>query len=257
MNLQFDINKSIPYSSTSQRIRVMSEDWVSHNIICPICGEVHLNQFKNNSPVADFYCHQCREQFELKSKESKSGKISGKINDGAYSTMIERITSITNPNFFFLSYNNLTVNNLILIPKHFFVPDIIEKRKPLSSNARRAGWVGCNINIEAIPNSGKIYIIKHGLQVAQEEIIDKYNKTKLIETNDLKSRGWLMDTLLCIDKIPTDEFTTKDIYSFENVLQRKYPNNQFVKDKIRQQLQFLRNKGFIKFVSRGNYMKIK
>ncbi|MDE7474542.1 MAG: hypothetical protein K2M71_02825 [Duncaniella sp.] len=61
----------------------------------------------------------------------------------------------------------------------------------------------------------------------------------------------------CIDSIPTEEFTLKDLYAFENFLSTKYPNNNFIKDKLRQQLQILRDKGFIKFTSRGHYRKIK
>ena len=54
--------------------------------------------------------------------------------------MIERITSTRNPDLFVMQYSdNLQVINLTLIPKFFFVPSIIEKRKPLSENARRAG----------------------------------------------------------------------------------------------------------------------
>jgi type II restriction enzyme len=40
----------------------------------------------------------------------------------------------------------------------------------------------------------------------------------------------------------------------------KLPNtqsNNFIKDKIRQQLQLLRDKGMIEFVGRGNYKKVK
>ena len=39
-------------------------------------------------------------------------------------------------------------------------------------------------------------------------------------------------------------------------LKNKHPENNFIKDKIRQQLQNLRDKGFIEFTSRGNYKKI-
>lgn len=43
--------------------------------------------------------------------------------------MIKRITSNNNPDFFFMSYSkkDLEVNDFIFVPKHFFVPDIIEK----------------------------------------------------------------------------------------------------------------------------------
>ena len=61
----------------------------------------------------------------------------------------------------------------------------------------------------------------------------------------------------CIDAIQKETFTLKDIYSFEGQLKQKYPNNNFVKDKIRQQLQFLRDKGLIEFKNRGTYEKIK
>ncbi len=75
------------YHSTSQKIRVMSENWLYHNVYCVKCGK-DLNHFENNKPVADFYCENCKEEFELKSSKSKLGKI---IVDGAYGTMIERI----------------------------------------------------------------------------------------------------------------------------------------------------------------------
>ena len=60
----------------------------------------------------------------------------------------------------------------------------------------------------------------------------------------------------CVDSIKNDSFTLNDIYSFENILKEKYPNNNHVKDKIRQQLQILRDKGLIEFASRGNYKKL-
>jgi type II restriction enzyme len=60
----------------------------------------------------------------------------------------------------------------------------------------------------------------------------------------------------CIDSINNEKFTLDDVYKFEEKLKLKYPNNNFIKDKIRQQLQFLRDKGIIEFSGRGNYKKI-
>lgn len=60
----------------------------------------------------------------------------------------------------------------------------------------------------------------------------------------------------CVDTIKNDSFTLNDIYKFENQLKLKYPENNFIKDKIRQQLQLLRDKGLIEFKSRGIYKKI-
>lgn len=83
----------------------MTGEWVSRSGFCPSCGRA-LSQFGNNKPVADFYCVNCSEEYELKSKHGEVGK---KIVDGAYATMIQRLRSENNPNFFFLTYDKSTL----------------------------------------------------------------------------------------------------------------------------------------------------
>ena len=149
MDLRFNYSLAESYKSNSQKIRVMSEYWIAENMYCPCCGNPHISKMINNSPVADMQCNNCGEIFEVKTKE---GVFGNKINDGAYSTMIERITSTTNPDLFAMNYNaDYYITNLVLVPKFFFIPQIIEKRKPLAPNARRAGWTGCNILFSDIP----------------------------------------------------------------------------------------------------------
>jgi len=255
MNLNFNLHLAKDYSSNSQIARILTEDWVKNNSYCPCCGNLILIDFENNKPVADFYCLNCREEFELK---SKNGIFSNTITDGAYSTMIERINSNQNPNFFFLTYSrDYSVNNFVLIPNHFFIPDIIQKRKPLADTARRAGWTGCNIDISNVPESGKIFIVKNKEEVDRIKVVENYSRTKSIKTNNIESRGWIMDILNCVGRIPTNEFSLKEMYAFENDLQIKHPENNFIRDKIRQQLQYLRDKGFIEFTNKGQYKKIK
>jgi type II restriction enzyme len=126
----------------------------------------------------------------------------------------------------------------------------------LGPNARRAGWTGCNIDISSIPDSGKIFLIKNQVQIDPETVINNYKRTKTLKTNNLDSRGWIMDVLTCIERIPDKEFTLNQVYNFESELKLKHPTNNFIKDKIRQQLQYLRDKGFIEFVTPGHYRKI-
>ncbi len=240
------------YKSNSQKIRVMTEDWVGSEIFCPNCGD-NINNYGNNQPVADFYCSNCKEEYELKSKKNNIGK---KIVDGAYKTMIERLQSQNNPNFFFLNYNikNYEVLNFAVIPKHFFVPKIIEKRKPLSRSARRAGWIGCNILLNNIPKSGKIFYIKDKQAESRKKVLDNWQKVLFLrETRKTDLKGWILDVMNCIDILNKSEFALSDIYNFESILRIKHPNNRHIKDKIRQQLQFLRDKGYLEFKSRGVY----
>jgi type II restriction enzyme len=253
MNLCFNTKLVDGYKSNSQIARVLTENWVLNNSYCPCCGEVPLNEFENNRPVADFFCNKCSEEFELK---SKGGQLTNTITDGAYSTMIERISSNQNPNFFFLTYSkNWTVENFLIIPKQFFTPDIIVKRKPLSSTAKRAGWIGCNIDISNVAEAGKVFLVKDAKIIDKKAVENSFNQTLFLREKSSNSRGWILDVMLCVDSIKKQYFTLDEVYQFENKLKLKYPNNNFIKDKIRQQLQVLRDKGIIEFVGRGNYKK--
>lgn len=252
MRLNFNTALAAQYKSQSQSIRVMTEDWVKKEIFCPNCGNI-VDDFENNKPVADFFCSSCDEEYELKSKKDGMGK---KIVDGAYNKMIERLNSVNNPSFFFLNYNlqDYKVQNFVVIPKHFFISEIIEKRKPLSKNARRAGWVGCNILLHSIPQSGKIFYIQNGNPENKEDVLKNWQKTLFLrETKKTELKGWILDVMNCIDKLNKKEFTLSEIYEFENILSQKHPENKHVKDKIRQQLQFLRDKGYLEFVEAGKY----
>lgn len=255
MNLKFDLRTAEGYKSKSQIARVLTENWVSQNIFCPSCGNKELDEFTNNSPVADFFCSSCSSEYELKSKKDSSSQ---KIVDGAFTTMIERINAENNPNFFFLNYNskNLTVSNFLVIPRHYFFDGIIEKRKPLSLNARRAGWIGCNILLGRIPEAGKIYFIKNEQIFDQEFIVNSWKKTEFLAGQKKDKRGWTIELMRILDNIPEEEFSLNDVYKFESELKIKYPNNNFIKDKIRQQLQILRDKNLIEFRGHGNYRKI-
>lgn len=256
MELTLSANIAELYSSASQKIRVMTEYWVGKTVFCPNCGS-NLTNFENNMPVADFYCGTCSEEYELKSKH---GNMGSKIVDGAYITMIERLVSNNNPNFFFLTYNQSTfeIRNFLTIPKYFFVPDIIERRKALSLSARRAGWIGCNIVMGNIPEFGKIFYVQNGTAKSKNEVLDRWNKTRFIKgTSNIEAKGWLLDVLICVERIKKDEFSLDDVYAFEAYLKIKHPLNNNIKAKIRQQLQFLRDKNVIEFVGRGKYrMKI-
>ncbi len=254
MNLYFNRELAKPYISNSQIARVLTENWVLENSYCPNCGNLTLSDFESNRPVADFYCIECNEEFELKSKK---GNITKTITDGSYEKMITRINADNNPNFFFLTYSQeWCVNNFLIIPKHFFTNEIIIKRPPLAKTARRAGWVGCNINLAKIPTFGKVFLVKDGKVINKKEVNDQYGKMLFIRKQSKTGQGWIIDILKCIDSIPQKDFTLQDVYRFEKILKQKYPNNNFVKDKIRQQLQILRDKGVIEFISRGKYRKL-
>lgn len=231
---------------------VMTEDWLFRNSYCPSCG-ADLVHFENNRPVADFYCQVCKEEYELKSKQ---GSFSHLINDGAYQKMLERVSANNNPHFFFLTYDkSYLVENLVLLPKYFFTKDIIIPRKALAPTARRAGWVGCQIDLSKTPEAGKIFLVKSGQPIQRELVLEKYQQTAFIREKELETRGWLLEVLKCLDKIPEQEFSLPEVYAFVPYFKTIYPDNNNIEAKIRQQLQVLRDKGLIEFLGKGRYRK--
>ncbi len=252
MNLILNQDLVKNYNSLSQKARIMTEDWVSNEIYCPNCGS-SIYGYINNKPVADFYCKKCLEDFELKSKQ---GKIGIKVSAGAYSKMIERIGSKEKPNFFFMSYllKVSSVSDFFIVPKHFFISDLIEKRKPLRESARRAGWVGSNILFSKIPKAGQIFYIENGKIIDKKNVLEQWKKTVFLK--DIKkddNKGWILDIMNCIDSLNKKEFTLQEVYKFEKDLLILHPKNKNIKPKIRQQLQFLRDKSYLVFLEPGKY----
>ena len=251
MKLGFEDSGAV-YESPSQSARAWTEAWVGSQVFCPSCGDSAIRQFPANRPVADFYCTSCSEEYELKSQKNRFG---AKIVDGAFRTMSERVRATNNPSLMLLNYDlkQFGVTNLFVVPKHFFVHDIIEERKPLAFTARRAGWIGCNILLNRIPQSGKIFIVRDGQVQSKEAVLAQWRRTLFLREESVETRGWLVEVMKCVEAIGKEEFQLDDVYAYEGVLSDLYPNNRHVRQKIRQQLQVLRDRGYLEFVSRGYY----
>lgn len=254
MDTWIDISLGEAYKSVPQQSRVISESWIGKNMYCPRCGYPYLTKCKNNRPVADFTCSQCQNIYEVK---ASAGMFGHKINDGAYGTMMERIHSDTNPDFLFFTYEKRheQVQQLFMVPKYYITDRVIEKRKPLGPTARRAGWIGCFIHLDGIPEAGRITIIKNGLIREKEAVCRQYGHTEFLGQINVPARGWLLDILHCIERIPHETFSLEEVYQFERQLQILHPENHTIRAKIRQQLQILRDKALIEFVGRGIYRK--
>lgn len=254
MNLRFDSQLATGYHSHSQQARILTESWVTSNMYCPICGNNTLMHFPNNRAAADFYCPSCQAEYELK---SKNGRFSARVADGAYTTFLQRIEGGAGPDFMFMSYSidAMCVLEMNYVPKFFFVPEIVEKRKPLSDQARRKGWVGCNILYDQIPEQGRIAIVKNGIAIDKASVLERVQIAYSIRIDNLETRGWLFDVLNCINLIKESEFSLNQVYSFETALKAKHPDNNNIRPKIRQQLQFLRDREIVEFLGDGRYRK--
>ncbi len=255
MDIRLDPRLAARYTSPAQKIRVISESWAQQEVFCAACGGL-LRSAPNNQRVLDFSCLSCQREYELKSVREAFAR---KVLDGAYRSMMERLQSNQNPNFFFLAYDffRWEVINFFVVPGHFFSPAVIERRKPLAKKARRAGWVGCNILLDQIPESGRIHYIKDRKAVREKEVLNAWKKTSFLgELTDSEERSWRLDLIWCVETIDKPEFSLSEVYAFEKELKKRHPKNNTIKDKIRQELQKLRDKNFIEFKGRGQYRRV-
>lgn len=254
MMIQMPLAPAEGYRSASQQTRRITEAWLGEQGYCVACGATLLPH-ANNHPVGDFYCDACKAQYELKSKRQLRCATPTKIVDGAYQSMILKIEAQQQPHFFFLSYTpTWQVQQIFVVPQHYITKEVIEQRPPLKETARRAGWVGCNIDLRHLPQSGKIALISQHRWQAKADVLHAFQKTQFLreETNN-EARGWLVDILFCIEQLGKPSFTLPELYGFQDWLQQRHSNNHHIEAKIRQQLQVLRDKQFLSFEKRGHY----
>ncbi|WP_370627362.1 hypothetical protein [Brevundimonas sp. PAMC22021] len=69
------------------------------------------------------------------------------------------------------------------------------------------------------------------------------------------ARGWLLAVMKAVEAVGRPEFTLADVYAHEAALAALYPGNNHVRPKIRQQLQVLRDRGWLAFNGRGVYRR--
>lgn len=240
------------YRSGSQRARIWTEGWLAEWGYCPACGASGLHRTRNNERARDFFCNVCGEDYELKASKSAFGP---RVTDGAYRTMMERLLSLQNPNLLLMRYDGTarSVIDLVAIPKQFFVPGIIQERKPLGPHARRAGWIGCNILIGQVPSAGRIDLVRNSSVVPKQQVVESWTKVRFMRDGSPDSRSWLTAVLACVEQIGQSEFALNDVYAFEGKLTALFPSNNNVRPKIRQQLQVLRDQGLIRFLGQGRY----
>ena len=281
MNLSMTGALAAAYQSGSQRARIVTESWGESNLYCPNCSSPKLTWLEPGHPASDYSCPACGFWYQLKSQKSPIGDS---ITDGAYAAMMNAIHHDEMPSLYFMQYElpAWRVKNLLLVPSFAFPPSAIVKRKPLSPRARRHGWVGCNFNLSRIPADARIGVVTESQISPAAEVREQFKRVKPLKDIGVKERGWTLDVLNVVRRlcevgtvgsavrapsgrnfpaalppvtsqrdVPTNTFTTADAYIFTRELERLHPDNRHVKDKIRQQLQVLRDAGLLLHVGRG------
>lgn len=93
----------------------------------------------------------------------------------------------------------------------------------------------------------------HGMPAVAYDVRKRFERLRPLERQRWYNRGWTMDVLKVVRALEKKEFSLAEIYSSAGQLRRLHPENRHVEPKIRQQLQRLRDLGFLEFLGRGRY----
>jgi type II restriction enzyme len=252
VNLHLPTADLYRYKSASQRARVGTESWGAANFFCPACESPRLRSAPQGTAAIDYVCPSCNSPFQLKSQSKPLGT---RIVDAAYSEMKRAILEDRTPNLFVLHYDLDTwaVRTILLVPHFAFALSAVERRKPLAPTARRAGWVGCNILLDKIPVHARISVVNEGTPQTSHQVRASYNRLRPLEKLQVEKRGWTLDVLNAIHSLGKKEFSLSDVYTQADSLASLHPDNRHVRDKIRQQLQVLRDLGLLDFLGSASY----
>lgn len=255
MDLCMDASRASGFRSKCQIARRVTEGWASENLYCTSCDSDRVQSTRNNTQAVDFTCPGCSAAFQLKASRTWNER---KIPDAGFHAMMRALSSDSVPNLLVMQYtDDWHVRNLIMVPSFFLSPGAIEKRKPLGPTARRAGWIGCNILLSEIAEIGKIRVVSNGQSSDASVVRRQYASVRPLAKLDVKVRGWALDLLRLIRKLGQQTFSIKDAYQLAPILSSMHPRNRNVRPKIRQQLQVLRDLGFVRFLGRGDYELLK
>jgi type II restriction enzyme len=255
MRLEMNIHDAEGYTSNSQRARRITEAWACANLYCAACDSNSVLTEPCNTKATDFSCPSCSARYQLKASKSWNER---RIPDAGYHAMIAAIRQDQTPNLLVMQYTpNWNIKNLLLIPSFFFAESAVERRKPLSPTARRAGWIGCNILLSEIATEGKIQIVVDSHFRSSASIRQQYQAIRPLTRLKPALRGWILDVLRVVESLGVETFTLPDVYSKEQELAELHPENLHVRAKIRQQMQVLRDLGLITFNGAGKYSLMK
>jgi len=134
--------------------------WTSHSRImgeavemcvvtlpCPVCDQKYLHKCKPNEKAKDAFCKNCDAQIQIKATKRKS-QTPIQLLGAEYKTTLDSIKE-NKINYIVVFYseksNIFTMNNIFFVNTEDINENCVIPRKPLSPQARRAGWQGCKL----------------------------------------------------------------------------------------------------------------
>lgn len=136
-----------------QKLGDFGENLVAKTCPCPKCKRTRtLKKLPPNFKCADLICDFCGYLAQVKTTRANDiDRLPVRVLGAAWGPQRERMdAAIYFPLYLVLSEKNGSGAAIYYLPSDLQSPDLFQPRKPLSENARRAGWQGFIYDISAI-----------------------------------------------------------------------------------------------------------
>ena len=136
-----------------QKLGDLGEKQVASKCSCPSCKRPKtLKLLPPNFKCADLICDFCGYLAQVKtSRVTDIEKLPKNILGGAWGPQLERMNSgIYFPLFVVLVDKQQKHSSIMFLPADLQTAEMFEPRKPLSQNAKRAGWQGFLIRCDLV-----------------------------------------------------------------------------------------------------------
>lgn len=161
MSLQQQVDKvkedNPLWKSNSRIIGRAAEIYCCEKIKCIKCNEMNWSECDTNTKSKDQICKNCGKKYQIKCKNiTKKLYNNIKINKefktigGEYNTTLKSIEDEIDYIIILYEKVNHNILDIIHIKSVNITSDNIIPRKPLSKNAKRAGWRGCKLHFTNI-----------------------------------------------------------------------------------------------------------
>jgi len=125
------VKQETGWKNPSRLMGEACERYVVQEIRCPRCTTTgSFVRFPTNEKFKDIYCNHCFQSFQI-----KKGNDTNSLMGGDYFTTINNLKQV--------DFLVVKPSGTFHIPHERIKKRMVVPRKPLSENARRAGWRGC------------------------------------------------------------------------------------------------------------------
>lgn len=140
--------------TTKQALGDAGEQLVRDHVDCPGCKRDGRNfrLLPTNFKCADLICDFCGYLAQVKSKRINGAlpdEATGKIPGAAWGPQQERMAAGIYFSLYIVLVNDENLSSIYFLPRDLQTPEMFQPRKPLGPTAKRAGWQGFTIDLDA------------------------------------------------------------------------------------------------------------